>query len=416
MHARNPLYRRGGSSDERAGMRILFVTDHLTQASGGVARILAETASHVAGLGVDVEVWCVGSADMVFAPGVRVRAFPGGKVGRWSRSPSLGDALRSATELAGFDLLHVFGVWGYPQLKAVRAARRVGLPCVVSDYGMLLPWFWDYKGRLQRIKKWAYWNGMFRRALPPTAVWHSATPAAAAEVARLLPNITVVTLAPGCAAITAEGQYTNSSPEQTIMFLGRLDPQKGIDILIEGFQAADLPQQWKLELVGPEFTRVSGYAEGLRSLVRDLGLDGRVTFAGPLFGKEKHDRLRAAWCLFAPSRAESPGMVSIEAAACGLPVVLSATAGLEGWESTGGMVIEPQVLAVRDALIATTAWTIEERRERGRRSQSVVRDRYSWGVLGGRWLELYQAVVSRDLNNLDLNTTVLPSPRTQVGF
>jgi rhamnosyl/mannosyltransferase len=99
-----------------------------------------------------------------------------------------------------------------------------------------------------------------------------------------------------------------------VLFVGRLVYYKGADVLLRAMRSVDAD----LVIVG------SGPLEGeLRRLASDLGIAGRVTFVAPLPFGELVAYYRAAdvFCLPSTARAESFGIVQLEAQACGVPCV-----------------------------------------------------------------------------------------------
>jgi glycosyltransferase involved in cell wall biosynthesis len=113
--------------------------------------------------------------------------------------------------------------------------------------------------------------------------------------------------------------------ERLILFLGRLIPRKGADLLIEALSqlACD---KIKLVIAGPEGE--TGYLRFLRAKAQDLGVQRRVLFPGPLYGNDKKAALADATVLVLPSRYENFGNVAAEAIACGTPAIVSDRCGI----------------------------------------------------------------------------------------
>jgi D-inositol-3-phosphate glycosyltransferase len=113
-----------------------------------------------------------------------------------------------------------------------------------------------------------------------------------------------------------------------LLFVGRIQPLKGVDVAVRtlaGLQRTDA----RLWIVGG----ASGAAgnsevERIRSLIRDLGVEDRVEFKPPIPHHLLSTYYRAADVVLIPSRSESFGLVALESAACGVPVVASAVGGL----------------------------------------------------------------------------------------
>ncbi len=113
--------------------------------------------------------------------------------------------------------------------------------------------------------------------------------------------------------------------DPVILFVGRLDPIKGLDLLLES--VARMRERAQLVIVGgdpdgdPEVRRLRGRAE-------ELGIGERVTLPGAVPQPDLVRYYRAADLLALTSRYESFGLAAVEALACGTPVVASAVGGL----------------------------------------------------------------------------------------
>ena len=178
-------------------------------------------------------------------------------------------------------------------------------------------------------------------------------------------------------------------PTRSFVFLGRLHPVKGVDILIEAFASADLgPEDWRLILAGPE--AVPEYVAHLRELVTHSTRGSRIEFVGPVFKQDKQFLLRQAWVLVAPSHTEVIGMVNLEAAAQCTPSLTTRQTGLTDWQEGGGILVTPEVGELRTALENASRWSMAERLERGRASLDLVQSRYSQEAVGPRWIHLYK--------------------------
>jgi len=112
--------------------------------------------------------------------------------------------------------------------------------------------------------------------------------------------------------------------EPTILYVGRLKKYKGLEVVLEALAKLDTG-------TSPVFLDVAGRGDDrtrLERLARDLGVESRVRFLGWISEEEKVRRLRRAWVAVYPSPKEGWGIVNVEAAACGTPVVASDSPGL----------------------------------------------------------------------------------------
>jgi D-inositol-3-phosphate glycosyltransferase len=185
------------------------------------------------------------------------------------------------------------------------------------------------------------------------------------------------------------------SAARVLLFVGRIQPLKGADLAVRCLARLD-PDVTLLVVGGPSGT--DGEAEVLRlhALVDELGLQDRVRFVPP----QPHDRLTAYYqaadvCLV-PSRTESFGLVALEAAACGTPVVAADVGGLRSVVDDGhtGFLVEgrdafdyaaPVDLLLSDGELARTMGA----------SALTRSSRYMWSIAAARLRRLYGDLAAR---------------------
>lgn len=191
----------------------------------------------------------------------------------------------------------------------------------------------------------------------------------------------------------SEMQVDPSPPSsgRYLLFLGRLHSKKGVDILLKAFSQAIRNRDFHLIIVGPDST--PSYKANLQSLATSLGVDQKVTFWGPAFDSQKWRLYRQAYAFCAPSRSEVIGLVNLEAAAAGVPVITTHETGLFDWEEGGGLLIHPRVEELAGALEQVFSWSERERDERGQSMRQLVQCRYSWEVVGPQWIDLYNMLL-----------------------
>jgi len=113
--------------------------------------------------------------------------------------------------------------------------------------------------------------------------------------------------------------------EPLVVFLSRLIPRKGADLLVEALARTGC-EKIRLVIAGPEGE--AGYLAFLRAKARTLAVDHRVLFPGPLYGTVKKSALVDADIFALPSRYENFGNTVAEAIACGTPVIVSDQCGI----------------------------------------------------------------------------------------
>jgi glycosyltransferase involved in cell wall biosynthesis len=145
----------------------------------------------------------------------------------------------------------------------------------------------------------------------------------------------------------------------------------------------------KLKIVGTE----NSYSDTLKKVIAKSGLENRIEFLGGVFGDKKFELFANAKAFVAPSYSEAIGMVNLEAAACKTPVITTFETGISSkWNSNGGLMINPNVEELTQAINTVTSWSNEERFSRGENLSNFVLMNYSWEKRGVLWNELYSSL------------------------
>ncbi|WP_371740846.1 glycosyltransferase [Frigoribacterium sp. CFBP 13729] len=139
-----------------------------------------------------------------------------------------------------------------------------------------------------------------------------------ARVAIVLPGVDAELFRP-----LATGE-TASHP--TVVVAGRLEPLKGPDLAIEAVAAVPAELRPELVIAGGASTEFAGYERDLAALADRSGLD--VRFLGPQTRPGLASLLRGARIVLVPSHSETYGLIALEAAASGVPVVAASSGGL----------------------------------------------------------------------------------------
>ncbi len=116
--------------------------------------------------------------------------------------------------------------------------------------------------------------------------------------------------------------------EPVLLFVGRIQPLKGIDIAVDALDRLGNPDARLLIVGGSSGLEGDHEVRRVEKLVADRGLVDRVLMVPPQPHHVLSTYYRAADVCLVPSRSESFGLVALEAAACGTPVVASDVGGL----------------------------------------------------------------------------------------
>jgi D-inositol-3-phosphate glycosyltransferase len=195
--------------------------------------------------------------------------------------------------------------------------------------------------------------------------------------------------------------YVGLKPEdRMVLFVGRIEPLKGVDTLIQAMSCVQLNQERPVHLAiiggdpaaSPQ--EMSEEMARLQKLCDDLAVGQTVVF----LGKRDQDKLpyyySAAELLVMPSHYESFGMVALEAMACGTPVVASEVGGLAYLVRDGetGFTIPDQE---PEALCEKISWLLNDRQLHQTMSQHAVTyaQDYAWEKVAKQIVELYYSLI-----------------------
>ena len=389
-------------------MRLLFVTPFYKPAHvyGGPTRSISALCENLAMIGCDVTLYTTnanGNTNLEIEPvaphdvnGVEVRYFPREWGGNYFYSPLLAEACRKT--IGKFELMYVASNWGYPFLPACRSAYKAGIPYIVSPRAAFKrgPWIGKY------LKKRTYHYLLERRWIQRAAALHYCT-----ELERkdsgwlgLQPPAFVVPNSVDASEFEQSpprGAFRKAwgipDENQVVLFLGRIEPQKGLDVTLNSFASATVNHpKTLLVLAGPE---EDGYMHPLKKMAGKLGLADRVLFTGFLDSKARLSALVDADVFILTSYSENFGIAAVEAMAAGLPVIVSDRVGIaeDLRRERAGVVVSMDPGAVAGELLRLLA-SPEERRELSRRALHMVNERYSPVNVAKAMLDEFERVLA----------------------
>ncbi len=183
-----------------------------------------------------------------------------------------------------------------------------------------------------------------------------------------------------------------------VLFVGRIQPLKGPDVAIRALHALGRSDAILLVVGGASGSAGDGEIERAHRLVDELGLHDQVRFVAPQPHHILSTYYRAADVVVVPSRSESFGLVALEAAACGIPVVASAVGGLLSLVDDGetGFLVperDPMLFAKAIARILDEPLLAASMAN----AAAMRASRYTWGFAAARLRRLYADLTARQL-------------------
>jgi glycosyltransferase involved in cell wall biosynthesis len=326
-------------------MRILHVLPSLDPADGGVVAWVRDTSRILNAMGHQSEALTLDTPGAPFLAESGMTSHPVGPVVALKYTPALKRWVREHAD--EYDAVVSHCIWDYASIGAFWATpdRRRKFFCFT--HGMLDPWF-NKAYPLKRLKKTLFWGWMVYPVLRDS-VFTFFTCQEEARLARLSFRpyrvrervVAFGTPRPEFDPEVARAAFAAAVPAVAgrpfFLFLSRIHPKKGCDLLVRAFAEACRDTDHLLVMAGPDQV---GIRPGLEALAAELGVADRVLWPGLLQGDAKWGAYLGCEAFVLPSHQENFGLVVAEAMAVGRPVLISDKVNIhrEVAESGGGLV------------------------------------------------------------------------------
>jgi glycosyltransferase involved in cell wall biosynthesis len=299
---------------------------------------------------------------------------------------------------ARYDAVIINGLWQYHSFGAWRALRGTATPYYVFPHGMLDPWF-KRNFPLKHAKKWLYWPWADYRVLRDaravlfTCEEEKRLAPKSFALYRARPVVTGLGTAspPGADATVFLDRHPELEGKRILLFMGRLHPKKGCDLLLEAYAAtmANDPQ-WRLVFAGPD---AFNWQKTLIARAQTLGIADRIVWTGMLRDTMKWSALAAAEVFALPSHQENFGIAVAEALACGVPVLISREVNIwrEIESANAGFVAPDTVAGTTDLLTHWQQLPEAERRAMRQNARQCFQQHFDIEHSAARLLEAIEA-------------------------
>ena len=376
-------------------MHILHLSPYYrpAYAFGGVVRAVEGLAGALAKRGHQVTVLTTDALDQKrryggaadeWIDGVRVLRRPNAAPwlrGRLNLSAPRGLKKTAAAVLPDVDVLHVHEFRTVENLLATPTAQPLNKPIVLSPHGTLALG----TGR-SRLK--AGWDRLFSRRMARRVDHVIALTETELDDAKTfwqalgqpqMPTFSVISngihlhhFADLPDAADFRRRY-DLGEMPTVLFMGRLQRRKGLDVLIQAFQQANVEHS-RLLIAGPD--------EGMMNAIQALAAgDERIAVAGYLSGEERWRALAAGDVFALPAVGEGLSIAALEAMAAEMPVILSPGCNMNEVEAAGAGYV---AAASADAFAAKLRLLLadSDRRARmGKAARQLIAQKYTWDTI-----------------------------------
>ncbi|MEN8263543.1 MAG: glycosyltransferase, partial [Nitrospirota bacterium] len=274
---------------------------YLTERFGGPVSVVKNTGAVLTGLGHAVSYWAtVENKDRkdISLKGT-VHMYNPVWPRFWFRSNELARDLLN--EMLSIDILHINGFWGHPVYAASKVARKRNAPYILSPHGCLSPW------RLRNtfvkgIKKKFYFDLISVPIMSGSSCLQACSELEA-EHFRMADYKGPITIIPNGVdtnefsdgdGAEAEARWPDLKDRPVVLFMSRLSPEKGLDMLIPVWAELVKSTSCKdalLVIAGPD---VKGYQKVVELLIKKYNIDSNILLTGMVQGQKKLALLRRA--------------------------------------------------------------------------------------------------------------------------
>lgn len=385
-------------------MNILIFTPYIGSNYGGIPKAVEELSEAIGSLDMNVDLITTNANNLekiqvplnkwIEKKKYRIRYFP-----CWHRRDfvvSLSLIIWLIHHIGDYDVVHTNTIFA-PLVSLVHwLCQWYKIPYVMTPHGMLEPWALAYKAR----KKKLYYKLIEKPALQKASAIQVIANAEANHVKFLeFPHFVLV---PN--GIHRREFRTLPEPEvfyqqfpatrnkTLILFLGRIDPKKGLDLLAPAFAKAHAKfPQIHLVVAGPNNT---GFLDTVKRYFLQTGCLDAVTFTGMLTGELKYAALAAASLYVAPSYSEGFSMSVLEGMASGLPCIITTGCNFpEAKVAKAAHVVDINADAIAESIIDCLSYP-QKAKAMGKRARDFIFQNYTWECAAEKLIQVYRAIIN----------------------
>lgn len=303
-----------------------------------------------------------------------------------------------------FDLIQGQCIWEPLFHHMSKIAYKLNIPCILTPRGTLEPWSLQQNKWKKKIARWLYQDRDLKRC---ACIYTTAE--MEAQHIRELGFYNPICIIPN--GIETDGYPCRSNPslvKKQILFLSRVHPKKGIEVLIDAYAALyESFPDWNVVIVG---NGEAEYRLALNNKIEMLGLSGNVKILDPVFGSAKTKLYQESSIFCLPSYSENFGMVIAEAMSCGVPVITTNGTPwqlLNGTRSTMGVThdildeakrtgwcIDLSVDNLRETLLQAMTMDPSILFEMGQKASMLINRSFNYHTVAKKNKELYEWIIN----------------------
>ena len=373
--------------------KVVQVVPRIAKVSSGPSLSVPSLSVALNTAGCDVQLMALEPAPVHFVY-ENTRLFPCSRwplAARFGVSPTMKQALWHAARNS--NVIHTNSLWMMPNIYPEAAVRGTSCKLVVSPRGTFAPWALK---RFQMRKRIVNWIGQ-RRCVESADCLHATSLQEVSQIrdAGLSNPIAVVPNGVACPTVLPPQEDRD---EKTLLFLARIHPTKGVDILLEAWSLVQsLFPDWKLKIAGPTESK---YAQ---QMIAKSRATERVQFSGMLTGQDKELAFRNSDLYVLPTHSENFGISVAEALSHGVPVIVFHGAPWQGLEDrNAGWWVPLGVDSLADTLKTAMSHSSSQLQQMGRNGHQWMQQEFDWQIIGRRMAVVYEWLVNGGSRPVDI--------------
>lgn len=358
-------------------MKVIHFIASIDKRSGGTTeymRLLSLTLKNDISL-----IIATGNSDNpIVIDGVQIKFF-NSSIFRWF---SLIKEFRVFLKYEKPDIVHINGIWSPQNWVFQKVAQELKIKVVLSPHGMLESWILEHKPLKKKIALFLFQN----RAIKRVDYIHATAQMEKNSIRKLGFN-NEITIIPNGIDLSEVKEIKTYYKTKKIVFLSRIHPKKGIEILLKAWRNSDT-KGWTLEIAG---NGEAIYIANLSQIAKDLK---NVRFVGAMYDEAKWNFLRSADVMVLPTHSENFGIVVAEALAVGVPVITTTGTPWQDLENYNcGWWIDLSVQNLKSTLLKVFNSPIDTLEIMGKNGKNLVKEKYDMKAIGKNMVEFYNAVL-----------------------
>ena len=302
--------------------------------------------------------------------------------------------------IKNFDIIHIHEHRHSLAILTHKYAMKYNIPYIIQSHGSVLPFF--QKQSIKNIfdRLWGF------NILHDASKAFALTPIERNQYLKMgikKENIEIVPLGINLEEYNHLPKKNNFkkkydiNDEKLLIFIGRLNKIKGLDLLIKAFNdfLKNTNLKVKLAIIGPD----NGFEGNIRKLIKEYNLEENIILTGPLYKKDKLEALVDCDAFIMPSQYESFTTSGLEAMATSKPLILTECNHISTWVNNNcGLSCKYDIKSLSNAMnkLLNNKKLMETYGENGRK---LIEKEYNWDNIVSKIIKIYGNIINENIKN-----------------